>query len=94
MHEFAGPSPEWSLFQIGVRALSTDLFKLVRADGTPLLDLTGRHWPCEVLIAEGRISFTVRGPGIRFPDLTDEPVYFEVADSAPAALPQQLWLRR
>lgn len=90
IHDFAGPSREWDLFQLALRALTTTQFQLVRSDGSPLIDLIGRHWPCDVLIADGQLTFTLRSPGIRFPDLTDTTVYFEAADSATGVLPRKV----
>jgi hypothetical protein len=92
MHDFAGPSPEWELFQLALRTLTTPHFQMLRSDGTPLIDLIGRHWPCDVLIADGHVTFTVRTPGIRFPDLSESSVFFEVADSAVEALPARIRL--
>jgi hypothetical protein len=92
IHDFAGPSPEWDLFQLALRTLTTTQFQLVRLDGGTLIDLIGRHWPCDVLVADGRLTFTLRSPGIRFPDLTDSPVYFEAADSAVSSLPGSVTL--
>lgn len=92
-HRFDGPSPEWLLFEAAVSALTTDQFDLRSSNGTSLLSLLGRHWPCDVLVTDDRITFTLQRPQVRFADLDHATVYFEAADSSITQLPSTLTLR-
>lgn len=89
---FPDSSVEWRAFESAMKAVLGNRFEVEVAPGVFLADLARRHWPAEVSVAGGVISFVVDRPGVRLGQLKDARVTFWAASPWPEELPREIRL--